>query len=218
MKLVRILHAVALSLLCVLAATAQAARDAQWTIVDLGTLDGSEGSSGLGFNNRGDVVGHALFRFGTSATTWVRPFLWQNGTMTDLMPPGEHPFESGQGVAISEKGTVVLQVSGRLFTWEDGVATQLPFFGVARDMNNHGAIVGNASTGFFSRAFLYQNGVLNDLGTLGGMTSEAFGVNNSGMVVGRSQVPTFNDHAFVYEKGAMRDIGTLGGDGRSRST
>ena len=51
-----------------------------------------------------------------------------------------------------------------------------------------------------------------DLGTLGGVNSYAYGINNLGQVVGYSAIsgssPT---HAFLYSDGAMTDLGTLGG-------
>ena len=49
-----------------------------------------------------------------------------------------------------------------------------------------------------------------DLGTLGGALSAAYGVNNAGQVVGRSRplgAPT--DHAFVWQGGTMRDLNEL---------
>ena len=57
------------------------------------------------------------------------------------------------------------------------------------------------------RAFLYENGVMNDLGTLsnpnyfGTHWSEAFAINNLGHVVGIS-----NASVFVYRDGAMIDL------------
>ena len=55
--------------------------------------------------------------------------------------------------------------------------------------------------------------VITDLGTLGGTTSNATGINASGQVVGSST--TAGDtvtHAFLYSAGTMLDLGTLGGD------
>jgi probable HAF family extracellular repeat protein len=213
MKLARRMAALALSLFCLMAATVQAHRDADWTIVDLGVLNGAEGSVGSGLNNRGDVVGHLSYRSGC-CTFSTRPFLWHNGRMTDIMPAGEPPSQSiAVAVAISDRGTAIVQMGGgRLYMWRDGVATRLPFAGVARDINSHDAVVGSVQAGFSSHAFIFQNGVLRDLGTLGGIRSEAFGVNDRGTVVGNSRTAESVDHAFVFEDGAMRDLGTLGGE------
>jgi probable HAF family extracellular repeat protein len=49
------------------------------------------------------------------------------------------------------------------------------------------------------------------LGSLGGGTSYATGINNSGVVVGYSTLVSTASHAFVYSGGVMTDLGTLGG-------
>ena len=56
------------------------------------------------------------------------------------------------------------------------------------------------------------DGVVRDLGTLGGATSLAFGHNDRGQIVGRSRTANGEQHAFVYDQGVMQDFGTLGGD------
>src|SRR2546429_137324 len=48
---------------------------------------------------------------------------------------------------------------------------------------------------------------ITDLGTLGGVSNVANGINSSGHVVGRS-----NDHAFLWDSvNRIQDLGTLGG-------
>jgi probable HAF family extracellular repeat protein len=68
--------------------------------------------------------------------------------------------------------------------------------------------------------FLWQNGVLRNLGTLGGSNASADFVNENGQVTGSSFVNlTLFDclglpvvtHAFFWERGKMQDLGTLGG-------
>ncbi len=50
-----------------------------------------------------------------------------------------------------------------------------------------------------------------DLGTLGGVRSAAFGINEAGQVVGTSETADGRQHAFLYDGGSMVDLGTLGG-------
>ena len=50
------------------------------------------------------------------------------------------------------------------------------------------------------------NPATDDLGTLGGLLSIAFGINASGQVVGSAQIATGESHAFVYSFGAMQDL------------
>jgi uncharacterized repeat protein (TIGR01451 family) len=61
-------------------------------------------------------------------------------------------------------------------------------------------------------AFLYSDGVMSDLGTLGGSGSGAQGINASGQVVGNAAIDSSgNGHAFLYSGGVMSDLGTLPG-------
>jgi probable HAF family extracellular repeat protein len=55
-----------------------------------------------------------------------------------------------------------------------------------------------------------------DLGTLGGTTSNAYGVNDSGAVVGSSTIAGDGaSHAFLYDSQGLHDLGTLTGGASS---
>jgi probable HAF family extracellular repeat protein len=61
-------------------------------------------------------------------------------------------------------------------------------------------------------AFLWQNGMMADLGTLGGRTSHAQGINADGDVVGWSETADEVTHAVLWKEGEIIDLGPFDGD------
>ncbi|MGE5096750.1 MAG: hypothetical protein ACM3SO_16560 [Betaproteobacteria bacterium] len=195
-----------LLLLCMFAGIAQADRAKQWSVVELGAFNPQQGSASFGVNNRGDAVGRSFI----GCCAFQHAFFWRNGTMLDINPPGNL---NSRAWAVNNNGTAVIEGdSNRIYTWRDGEFTLLPFAGFPNDINNGGAVTGGWLSGTGTHAFIYKDGVLTDLGTLGGQFSAGNAVNNDGVVVGGAAPSGFSPvHAFAYMDGAMRDLGTLGG-------
>ena len=83
----------------------------------------------------------------------------------------------------------------------------------AYGINDAGQVVGYAATPeSAAHSFLYSNGTMTDLGTLGGSQSYATGINNSGQIVGYSNNSSGAVHSFLYSNfTGMTDIGPSGG-------
>ncbi len=60
-----------------------------------------------------------------------------------------------------------------------------------------------------SQAFLYDGQSLLDLGTLGGESSYAYGINDLGQVVGSFMTAQGEMHAFLYDESGMHDLNDL---------
>src|SRR6266496_2896462 len=221
----------------------QAGQHPRYKLIDLGTL-GGPGSRILAdfskvLNNAGIVVGEA----DTSTPDVQHAFRWQNGVMTDLgvLPGGNssHPFrinDTGLSVGFSDNG-VTDPLTGspefRAVLWnKNGEILNLGTLGgnssYAFGINNRGQVVGfalNATPDPFSlnnwfggddvtqtRAFLWENGAMRDLGSLGGTFADVFGINNRGQVAGHMALPGDEFvHPYFWEGGTLTDVGTLGG-------
>ena len=90
-------------------------------------------------------------------------------------------------------------------------------------INNAGVIVGIANNAAgFNRAVKWENGIITDLGTLGGNESGALGINEKGVIAGYAETG-FNDingwpirHAVKWTNNVIQDLGVLpGGDTHS---
>jgi probable HAF family extracellular repeat protein len=82
----------------------------------------------------------------------------------------------------------------------------------AYGINNNNEVVGESSVPSHAFLYSYKDGTMIDLGTLGGSSSGARAINDSGQIVGWSLTGPypFVDHAFLYS-GSMIDLGVLPG-------
>ena len=182
----------------------------------------------LGFGNPDPFIQHG--------------FLWQDGVLTDLGAL----IDSSQPSAVNSRGVVVGVSENGLIdplngllavhavVWNDGQITDLGtleggYESLAGDINRRGQVVGASQNaisdpfgygGVQTRAVLWQNGAMQDLGTLGtGNDAIAQFVNDRGQIAGWSftnstpnpvtGIPT--QDPYLWQHGKMLDLGTFGG-------
>jgi probable HAF family extracellular repeat protein len=186
-----------------------------YQVIDMGTFGGPNSSS-PSLNARGVAAG------------WSATFIPKVTTSNPLVCGG-----------VDGEGSVVTVA----FRWQKGILTNLgALSGLSNcsepfSVNDHDEIVGTSENGQVdpltganeTRAVMWKDGEIKDLGSLGGNQNLAFWINSRGQVVGWSlnAVPdpfsmidslffaTANGtqtRAFLWEHGQIKDLGTLGGN------
>lgn len=168
-------------------------------LADLGALPGVNNSGPIWISDTGLVSG--LSQNGVidplTQTVEFRAVLWKGSEIIDLGTLGGNESLVG---AVNNEGQAV------------GGATKM----IADSFATCGIPVGVPQQ---CHAFLWQDGLMRDLGTLGGPDSFGLLVNNRGQVAGVSfldsnvnpntGIPT--QHPFLWNDGEMKDLGTSGG-------
>jgi probable HAF family extracellular repeat protein len=191
------------------------ARIPTYTVRDLGVLEGYTDAWPRDLNDLGQAVGFSR-RIIIDGGLQIQDTacLFDNGEVFSL---GLSPINS-QATAINNHGLIVgteFETFGWL--WEEGQVTWLgsltPGSGSGpTDINDLGQVVGWSSVPLpdYKHAFLWENGVMTDLGTLPGDYRywEATAINDVSQIVGiyEESDPLYRKHAFVWENGVITEL------------
>jgi probable HAF family extracellular repeat protein len=206
-------------------------------IHDLGTLGGTS-SQARGSYFGDAVIGTAQLPSG-AFHAFVQDGFFPNFSLRDLGTLGGSQ-SAANGVTLVSTGptTFTYVIVGESTTAGDAATRAFVYDTSTGKMSDLGATLGGPSTSAAAinssqhvvgwadlggsqphHAFLFQNGVTTDLGTLGDW-SEALAISDNDVIVGGSKLGASSalpEHAFRYQNGVMQDLGTLPGGNNSRA-
>ena len=167
-----------------------------YIVTDLGTLGGTFGQANA-LNNSGSVVGFATLPGDTES----HAFLWSKGIKSDL---GTFGGPNSSAAFINERGEVV---------------------GSAETSTPDPLGENFCGSNLICLPFLWQDGIMVPLPTLGGNNGVAIGINSRGQVAGQAENTTpdptcdpsitpqvLQIKPVIWEKGEIQELPTIGGD------
>jgi probable HAF family extracellular repeat protein len=181
--------------------------DPIYTAAYLGQFGGP--ASGYAVNNSGTVAGWAQNSSGTE-----QAFISTSTGLQALTPGTADSFAYGINNAGTVVGTNYVNGTAHGTIWSASGSTDLGADSYAMAINSAGEVVGGNGD-----AFTVVNGKLQNLANPQGVNwSAAYGVNDSGTVVGDGQLATGSFRGIVWSPdGSVILLGTLGGS-RSQAT
>lgn len=189
--------------------------------MDIGSLTPAGTACAHDINNAGEITGRSAAPTGED-----RAFIYRNGTLTSLGNLGS----SSQGNSINDSS----QIAGTAMDVGDSFQgafvydallspTQVDLGSLGgiviqgRSINSAGDIAGWANNAqFLSTSYLYRNGVLTDLISVLGGSSQAMAINDLGQIVGTRTAGATGGYVFL--NGAVTDLPALIEHGRTSPT
>lgn len=198
-------------------------RAVQWKDGRVIDLTGKNGSQAYATNNAGQVVGYAQI------SRAVRAFAWRNGAYVTL--------DGTSALDINEGGRIVGHDGDIAVLWTPDIANGTKFtrtvisgsgWSRATGLNDSQPGRGVQVVGWSSfvagtnrpiHAFLWSEGALLNIHPAARTASEAYGINNNGVIVGEASGFADGDHAFRWTISldgiiTSADLNDLNGDGQ----
>jgi uncharacterized membrane protein len=190
--------AITVALLSITITSAATAGTPQYQIYDIGVIDaGDDASQGFGVSHGGIAVGRSRRAGGSQAFTWTL-----NGGIVGLpnLAGRSHAVSNSandSGVAVGTAATTLFGTSRLPVMWQNGAVSQLPLppgetLGDANSVNASIVAVGSVDAGISQRGVIYSGDnatVITQTTPTGSFFLTAFGVNDSGRVVGQGIDP-----------------------------
>lgn len=201
-------------------------------LLDIGTT-----GEAVGLNNNGQVVGQKTWPDGQHG------FLYSNSKMLEVKNPLSSRYsevkainDKGQMVGVAaghsiRNDTEPIGTVHAMF-WNNGIPSEMhlpehsgfSIYGGPRAINISGQVVINADyldepgaksgLGVECRCYIWQNGVVTDLGVLPGLSMSGIAINNRGQVIGNAtklngSPKTDISRPFLWQSGTLYDLNSL---------
>jgi uncharacterized membrane protein len=170
----------------------------QYQIYDIGVIDsGDTASQGFGVSRAGIALGRSIRTGGSQAFTWTLM-----GGLVGLPNLPSRSFAvsnsaNNNGIVIGTAASTLFGTSRLPVIWQNRVVSQLPLppgetLGDANSVNASTVAVGSVDAGSLQRGVIYSGGsatIITQTTTNGSYFLTAFGINDSGRVVGQGIDP-----------------------------